>query len=64
MILQKTYHKLQEWIIMLNAEAFENTDADLVREEMIKHCGEIWMKRTEEDTLNAKDGNDKEGEQK
>ena len=33
---------------MLDSPDFKETDADLVREEMLKHCGEIWINRNEE----------------
>jgi len=45
MILQKVYHKLQEWIIMLDSPDFKDTDTELVREEMIQFAGEIWVSR-------------------
>ena len=45
-MLQKVYHKLEEWIIMLDAENFKDNDAGLVREEMMKLCGEIWNNRS------------------
>ncbi len=45
MILQKIYHKLEEWIIMLDSPDFKDTDAGLVKEEMRQLAGKIWMNR-------------------
>lgn len=49
MILQKTYHKLQEWIIMLNSPEFADNDARLVRQEMMELCSEIWLSKGEKE---------------
>lgn len=44
MILQKIYHKLDEWIIMLSGD-LEETDAGIVRKEMMELAGHIWCNR-------------------
>ena len=46
MILQKIYHKLDEWIMMLSGD-LEETDAGIVRKEMMELAGQIWMNKDE-----------------
>lgn len=55
MILQKVYHELQAWIVMLNTSEFANTDAEIVREEMMKLCGEIWMNQGKENAKGSEE---------
>lgn len=50
-LLQKTYHQLEEWIIMLNSPAWKDTDAGTVREEMIEHCNYIWNNLEEKNDI-------------
>lgn len=47
MILEEIYNQLQTWIIMLNASDFKDTDAELVRKEMIELASKIWINRNE-----------------
>ena len=51
--MQRVYHKLQEWIVMLDSPGFKDNDAGLVREEMLKLAGEVWMNRVREELVEA-----------
>ena len=40
-MIRKIYDKLQDWIVMLSGD-LEETDAGIVRTEMMELCSKIW----------------------